>query len=85
MLALFFVKKMSALSNYVDFLAQSFGRRYSSRLSSAQERLERLVDDEFPHESAAERAAMVGLVLLKFGEVKQQHSMITRSMVEKFI
>ena len=79
---------MSALSNYVDFLAQSFGRRYSSRLSSAEERLERLVDDEFPHESAEERAAMVGLVLLKFGEVSkkvQQHSMITRSMVEKFI
>jgi hypothetical protein len=75
---------MSSLSNYVDFLAQSFGRRYSSRLSSAQERLERLVDDEFPSESAEERAAMVGLVLLKFGVVPstvQRHSMITRSMM----
>ena len=73
----------SQLINYVDFLVQSFGRRISPRLD-AQERLERLVEEEFATLPADERSAMVGLVLLKFADLTvtravAHHPMTTRS------
>ncbi len=73
----------SQLTNYVDFLVQSFGRRISPRLD-AQERLERLVEEEFATLPADERSAMVGLVLLKFADLTvtravAHHPMTTRS------
>ena len=73
----------SQLTNYVDFLVRSFGRRISPRLD-AQERLERLVDEEFATLPADERSAMVGLVLLKFADLTvtravAHHPMTTRS------
>lgn len=73
-----------SLTNYVDFLVKSFGRRISPRLS-AEERLTQLVDTEFPNDSAAERSAMVGLVLIRFAELTvtrnvPYHHMTLRSM-----
>ena len=73
----------SQLTNYVDFIVRSLGRRISPRLD-AQVRLERLVEEEFATLPADEREAMVGLVLLKFAELTvtravAHHPMTTRS------
>lgn len=73
------------LSNYVDFLVHTFGRRISPRLTST-ERLVRLVDEEFSMYSEGERTTMVGLVLIKFSDLTvtravAHHPMKTRSMV----
>jgi hypothetical protein len=73
----------SQLTNYVDFIVRSLGRRISPRLDP-QVRLERLVDEEFATLPDDERAAMVGLVLLKFADLTvtravAHHPMTTRS------
>lgn len=73
----------SQLADYVDFIVRSLGRRISPRLD-AQERLERLVEEEFATLPKDEREAMVGLVLLKFAELTvtravAHHPMTTRS------
>lgn len=75
-----------SLTNYVDFLVNSFHRRISPRLP-AEERLRILVDTEFPNDSDAERSAMVGLVLIRFAELTvtrnvPYHQMTLRSMVQ---
>ena len=75
---------MATLSDYVDFLATSFRRKMSPRVS-AEERLVRLVDEEFPNFPADERLAMVNMVLIQFADEivvtrsVSNHSMVTRS------
>jgi hypothetical protein len=75
---------MDTLDTYVDFLVSAFERRISPRLT-AEERLQRLVDESYPHLSDDERSAIISLVTLRFATFTvsrkiAHHPMKTRSM-----
>jgi len=72
------------MDSYVDYLVSAFHRRISPRLTP-EERLQRLVDESYPHLNDDERSAIVTLVTLRFATLTvsrkvAHHSMKTRSM-----
>jgi hypothetical protein len=76
---------MDTLDKYIDYLISEFGRRISPRLST-QERLQRLVYEEYPHLSDNERSEIITRLIVLFNNFTihrcvSHHSMNTRSMI----